>query len=101
MLEFFAALLDSLEIYADRLKRIRQRRSLFIFQAACFVHVERPGAGRGAEQALAKTSALFIGPIYEPDRDWRFAIILRADTAQNFHTRQHVKATIEPTTVGN
>ena len=55
----------------------------------------------GAKQAAAKTRALFIGPIHQPDGDGRLAMELVGEAAQHFKAGQHVKAAIKPAAVGN
>ena len=101
VLEFLAAVLHALEINADIFQRVGKFDALLVHEAARFVHVEIAGASRRAEQTFAEPRAFFIRPIHEADRHGRLAVILCVDAAENFHTRQHVQAAVQPAAVGH
>ena len=98
--QLFAAVLNALEINADLLQRVRQRDAVLVLEPSSLVHVEGPGAGGRAEQALSEACALLVRPIHEADGDGRLAVVLRADAPENLHARQHIQAAVQPAPVG-
>ena len=101
VLEFFAALFYFFEIDSVFGERGGKRDALFVFEPASLFHVEMTGAGGRTEQTFAEARSFFIGPIDEPHRDRRPAVMLRMDSPKNLDAGEGVETTVEPAAVRN
>ena len=96
-----AALLDPLEVDADVPQRVRQADALLVDEPPRLVEVEVAGAGRGAEEALAKAGSLLVGPVDHADGDGWLPGVLRTDPPEHLDAGKQAEAAVEPAAVGN
>src|SRR5215218_7825446 len=98
VLELRARLERAVELHPVLAQRVRQRDALAIRQRAQLVLVgHRAGGRRRAEERAAEPGALLVGPLDEPDRDRRLALL--RDPPQHLDAGQHVQAAVQPAPV--
>jgi hypothetical protein len=77
-------------------QRVRQSDSVFVFEVANIVGLQRPGRRPRAEEATTEAGALLVGPVNESERD---RALLRGERAEDFEGADHVQGTVEPAAV--
>src|SRR5215218_2214732 len=98
VLELRARLERAVELHPVLAQRVRQRNALAIRQRAQVVLVgQRAGRRRRAEERAAEPGALLVGPLDEPDRDRRLALL--RDPPQHLEAGQHVQTAVQPAPV--
>ena len=97
-LELRPRLEGPVEVDAVRSERVGERDPVPVGQLAQLVLVaHRAARRRGAEERAAEARALLVGPVDEPDRDRRRALL--GDPAQHLGARDDVEAAVEPAAV--
>src|SRR5829696_8227671 len=94
--ELLVRLVHSVELDPVLGQRIRQRDSVFVFEVANVIGLQRPGRRPRAEEATTEEGALFVGPIHESERD---RALLRRERAEDFKSADRVQGAVEPAAV--
>ena len=99
VLELRPRLERAVEVDAVLAQRVGQRDAVAIVQlrAARPGPPSSPAAARRAEQRAPEARALLVGPVDEPDRHRRLALL--GDPAQHLDAGHHVQAAVEPAAV--
>ena len=99
-LELSARLERAVEVDAVRGQRVGQRDPVTVDELAELVLVgHRAGRGARAEERAPEARAFLVGPVHQPDRDGRLAVL--GNPAQHLDGAHHVEAAVEPAAVGH
>jgi len=78
---------------------VDEASALLVGEIADFFDFEAGARGGGAEEAVAKARAFFVGPVYEFESDGRFFIAGIA--AESFESGDDAEGAVEPAAVGD
>ena len=88
--QFFPGIFYFFEIDSVFLHRVDQENAIFVFEFSRFVHVDLARARGRTEKTFSKARAFFIAPIDQPNRNRRFAFVLRTDPPKNLDAGKRI-----------